>query len=213
MKNVIFLAPPLGGKGTFSDYLEKEFGYEHFSTGSILREKSLHDDFLKEILESGVLVSDDVILPLIDDVLQNRDQDKPFILDGFPRTIEQAKKLDMILSGLGIDDVAVIYINVKKETLVDRVIGRKVCSKCYRSYNLNIDKFRPKVLDVCDGCGSSLITRDDDNLESFTVRYNTYLKNTEPIISYYQEKKCLSVIQNDELSQEDSFEKLRSVIL
>lgn len=212
MKNVIFLAPPLAGKGTFSDYLEKNFGYQHFSTGSILREKSLHNEELKKILESGELVSDDVILPLVKEVLENRDITKPFILDGFPRTLQQAKKLDIIFLGLGVLDVVVVSIDVKKEILIDRVIGRRVCNKCYRSYNMNIVNFKPKVNDVCDFCGFPLIIRDDDNLESFEVRYRLYLESTNPILAYYKEKGCLKVIHNNELDQVDALNQLRSVI-
>lgn len=212
MKNIIFLAPPLAGKGTFSDYLEKNFGYYHLSTGSILREKAVDNEKLKKILESGELVTDEIILPLVEEVLKNRDKTKPFILDGFPRTLQQAKKLDIILSGLGVLDVVVVSIDVKKETLIDRVIGRKVCNKCYRSYNSNILAFKPKVSDVCDFCGSKLITRDDDNLESFQIRYKTYLESTSPIIAYYKEKGCLKVIHNDELDQTEALNILRGVI-
>ena len=212
MKNVIFLAPPLAGKGTFSDYLEKEFGYLHFSTGSILREKSQQDESLKKILESGELVKDEIILPLVEEVIKTREKSKPFILDGFPRTLQQAKKLDIILSGLGVLDVVVVSIDVEKETLIDRVIGRKVCNKCYRSYNLNILAFKPKENDVCDSCGSKLITRDDDNLASFQIRYKTYLESTSPIIAYYKKKGCLRVIHNDELDQTKSLNILRGVI-
>ena len=213
MKNVIFLAPPLAGKGTFSDYLEKEFGYLHFSTGSILREKSQQDESLKKILESGELVKDEIILPLVEEVIKTREKSKPFILDGFPRTLQQAKKLDIILSGLEIVDVVVIFIDVEKDTLIDRVVGRKVCSKCYQSYNLNILEYKPKVVDVCDRCGHRLITRSDDNLESFQIRYQNYLESTNPIIAYYKEKGCLKVICNNELDQTVALNQLRSVIL
>ncbi len=212
MKNVIFLAPPLAGKGTFSDYLKKTFGYEHFSTGSILREKAVTDPFLKDILESGTLVTDEIILPLIEDVLKKRDKSKPFILDGVPRTLYQAQRLDQILSDLDIHDLKVISIEVSKSTLIDRVLSRRVCSKCYRSYSLSMDLFKPKMDHICDACGSLLITRSDDNLEAFEVRYETYLKNTCPIIDYYRKKGCLENISN-QASQEEALEKLRSVVL
>lgn len=213
MRNVIFLAPPSAGKGTFSSYLEEHFSYQHFSTGSILREKAKNNEAIKKILESGEFVSDEIILPLVKDVLEHRDLSRPFILDGFPRTLQQAKKLDIILSGLEIVDVVVIFIDVKKDTLIDRVVGRKVCSKCYQSYNLNILEYKPKVVDVCDRCGHRLITRSDDNLESFQIRYQNYLESTNPIIAYYKEKGCLKVICNNELDQTVALNQLRSVIL
>ncbi len=212
MRNVIFLAPPLAGKGTFSDYLVENYSYQHFSTGSILRNCSVQNDSLKDILESGELVRDEIILPLVEEALKNRDKSKPFILDGFPRTLHQAQNLDIILSDLGIFDVVVIVIDVNKKTLIDRVMGRRVCSNCYRSYNLNQEAFRPLVSEVCDDCGYPLITRDDDKLDSFLVRYETYLKSTEPIIEYYREKNCLQVICNDVLDQTEAFLKLRGVI-
>lgn len=212
MKNVIFLAPPAAGKGTFSDYLVEKFGYIHYSTGSILREKAAHNEKLKEILESGELVQDEIILPLVEEVLGSIPKGKNFILDGFPRTLQQAKKLDIILSGLNILDVIVVEIDVEKETLIGRVIGREVCSKCYRSYNKNILEFKPKVEGRCDDCQSILTKRDDDNEKSFEVRYNTYLESTLPIIAYYKEKGCLKVICNDKLDQTEALNQLRSVI-
>lgn len=212
MKNVIFLAPPAAGKGTFSDYLVEKFNYKHFSTGSILRENAQKNEKLKQILESGELVEDEVIIPLIEKVLKSLSKEDKFILDGFPRTLQQAKKLDIILSGLKVLDVVVVSIDVEKETLIDRVIGRKVCSKCYKSYNTNILEFKPKVMDRCDDCQSVLIKREDDNQKSFLVRYNTYLESTLPIIAYYKEKGCLQVIQNTELEQTKALEQLRSVI-
>jgi len=212
VKNVIFLAPPAAGKGTFSDYLVEKYGYLHFSTGSILREKSKNNTKLKEILESGELVRDEVILPVIEEVLKEIPKNTPFILDGFPRTLQQAKKLDIILSGLEISDVVVVEVDVEKETLKDRVIGREVCSKCYRSYNQSILEFKPKVAGRCDDCQNLLTKRDDDNEESFEVRYNTYLESTIPIIAYYKEKGCLKVICNNKLDQTEALNQLRSVI-
>lgn len=212
MKNVIFLAPPGAGKGTFSEYLIKNFGYKHFSTGSILREKAKEDKKIKEILDSGRLLYDETVLPIVKEVLSQVPKNTPFILDGIPRTLHQAKILDIILNGLGLLDVVVIFIDVEKEVLLDRILGRKVCESCHRTYNSNIEKYKPKKEGICDDCNNPLVVRKDDNKESFEKRYLTYLESTYPIIAYYKEKGCLKVIQNNELDQTESLNQLRSVI-
>jgi len=212
VKNVIFLAPPLAGKGTFSDYLEKRFGYQHYSTGSILRERALHDEKIRQILLSGELVSDEIIMGLVDDVLKKSKHNVPFILDGIPRTLQQAKKLDIILSGLEISNYVVVFIDVEEDILIDRVIGRKVCPTCHQSYNMKNEEFKPKVDNVCDFCSSTLVTREDDNLESFKVRYQKYLESVKPIKAYYEEKGCLKVIYNNELDQTEALNQLWGVL-
>ncbi len=212
MKNVIFLAPPLAGKGTFSEYLIKEYGYQHYSTGDLLREKAKRDEKLQNLLLSGSLVDDETILKIVKEVLQKRESSKPFILDGVPRTLHQAKNLDIILNDLGCNDFVVIQIKTEKDILVDRVVGRRICPNCHRSYNVLLEGFKPKNEHICDACGSTLIQRKDDNLESFEVRYQAYLESTVPIISYYEEKGILRTISNNESNQERAFEELRGVI-
>lgn len=213
MKNVIFLAPPSAGKGTFSSYLEKNYYYQHFSTGSILRDKAQHHENLKKILESGELVSDDIILPLVLEVLKNRDMTKPFILDGFPRTLQQAKSLDGIFKSLNLTNIVVIFIDVDKEILEKRVRGRVVCSSCYQSYNTLILEYSPKVLDICDNCGKHLIVRGDDDIESFKIRYDNYLKTMPDILAFYKEKGWLQTISNNETNQVYALEYLRDLVI
>ena len=212
MKNVIFLAPPAAGKGTFSDYLVKNFGYAHYSTGDILRERAKSDTELAELLRSGGLVNDDEMMRLIEDVLKNHDQNVPFILDGIPRTLQQAKKLDIILNSLGIIDIVAVYIDVDKDILVDRVVGRRICPQCHRSYNVKLEGFQPLEEGICDDCKTPLIHREDDNLESFLKRYQAFIESTYPIVSYYKEKGSLKVVSNNELSQTSTFENLRGVV-
>ncbi len=211
MKNVIFLAPPAAGKGTFSDYL-KTLGYCHYSTGDILREKAKSDTNLANILSSGSLVDDDTILNLIESVLKNHDKKIPFILDGIPRTLQQAKKLDIILNSLGMNHLVAVHIDVEKDILIDRVVGRRICPKCHRSYNVILDGFEPKEEGLCDDCKEPLVQRSDDNLESFEKRYQAYIESTYPIVSYYKEKGSLKVVSNNELDQTSAFEKLRGVV-
>ena len=195
MKNIIFLSPPCAGKGTFSDYLVKNYGYIQLSTGDMLREKASIDKDLALFLKSGKLVSDDMIMDIISDALKNISNDTPFILDGIPRTLQQAEKLD-----------------VDKEILLDRVCGRRICSKCHRSYNINIDSFKPKVENKCDDCGTLLIQREDDTIESYMVRYNTFIKSTLPLIDFYKEKGVFTSISNNDVDQSNALKTLRGVL-
>lgn len=195
MKNIIFIAPPAAGKGTVSDYLVKNYNYEHLSTGDLLREviKS-GSEFGKEIdkiISSGALVSDEIIIKLVEDKLKTMDASKPFILDGFPRTLNQAHKLDEMLVNLGVTNNIAVYLDIDLEEALKRVLGRITCPKCKRSYNINIEKLMPVNGNLCDDCGVELESRSDDNEETFKVRFNTYLENTSPIIDYYKDAGIL----------------------
>lgn len=195
MKNIIFIAPPAAGKGTISDYLVKNYNYEHLSTGDLLREviKS-GSDFGKEIesiTSSGKLVSDEIIIRLVSDKLKTIPDNRPFILDGFPRTLSQAKSLDEMLISHNITNIMVAYLDIDLEIAMTRVLGRIICPDCQRSYNFKIEELKPKKINVCDDCGVELINRSDDNEETFKVRFDTYLENTSPIINYYKEKGIL----------------------
>ncbi len=192
MKNIIFLAPPAAGKGTFSNLLKDNYNYEHISTGDMLREEiSKNTDLgqiVQEIMSAGKYVSDDIVIKLITQKLESI-QGKSFILDGFPRTLNQAIVLDEILKNLKLD-YQVIYLNVTEEIAKKRIMGRITC-ECGKSYNLNEEKLQPKISGICDICGKSLVKRNDDNEEAFKVRYESYLEKTEPIKDYYQNKHKL----------------------
>lgn len=208
MKNIIFIAPPAAGKGTQSNMLKEKFGYNHISTGDMLREAinsgSEIGKEVKNIIDKGELVSDDLIIKLVKDKLTSTDG-KPFILDGFPRTLNQAKSLDEILT----DDYIVIYLDLDESEAINRITGRLTCN-CGKSYNVNIDKLKPKVDGICDNCGSKLIKRDDDNVESFKVRFKTFLDNTDSILKYYEDKKRLVKIDVNRDVQ-DIFESILEV--
>ena len=211
MKSVIFLAPPLGGKGTFSDYLIHHCGFTQISTGDLLRSEAEHNEELKAFLATGAFVDDETILQIVEKELSKISLSTPIILDGIPRTLQQAKKLDIILSGLK-RDVVVIYIDVDKKILLDRLLGRRICMKCHRSYNIYINEFKPKVSMLCDDCHGTLVQRDDDNLESYEVRYAKFLDSTMPVVAYYQEKGCLTVLQNNDVDQTSALKSLLEVI-
>ena len=208
MKNIIFIAPPAAGKGTQSNMLKEKFGYNHISTGDMLREAinsgSEIGAEVKNIIDKGELVSDDLIIKLVKDKLASL-EGKPFILDGFPRTLNQAESLDEILT----DDYIVIYLDLDESEAINRITGRLTCN-CGKSYNVNIDKLKPKVDGICDNCGNILIKRDDDNVESFKVRFKTFLDNTDSILKYYEDKEKLIKIDVNKDVQ-DIFESILEV--
>lgn len=194
MKNVIFIAPPAAGKGTQSNRLV-ELGYEHISTGDILREEIAKKTdlglIIKDIISKGYLVSDEIVFKLIKNKLTNLN--KPFILDGFPRTLNQAILLDELLVELNQTNYRVIYLDIELEEALKRALGRLTC-KCGTSYNNEFALLKPKVDGVCDKCGSILEKRNDDNEESFKVRFETFIKNNEPIKDFYISKDKLDII-------------------
>lgn len=211
MKSVIFLSPPAAGKGTFSDYLIKKYNYIHLSTGDILRNKAKTDQNLASLLASGSFVSDEIILDIVKDTLSSINN-KPFILDGVPRTINQANLLNDIFNELNIHNIVAIYVNTNKDILINRVVGRIICPKCHLSYNSIIDEFKPKIDNICDVCGSELIHRDDDNLESYEKRYNEFMMKTEPIKKIYEDMNILHTINNNDSDITNSLNTLEGVI-
>ena len=209
MKNIIFIAPPAAGKGTQSNMLKEKFGYVHISTGDMLREAINSGSKLgmdvKNIIDKGELVSDDLIIKLVKDKITST-EGKPFILDGFPRTLNQALALDEILT----NDYIVIYLELDEDEAIKRITGRLTCN-CGKSYNINIDKLKPKVDGICDNCGNILIKRDDDNVDAFKVRFNTFINNTDSILKYYEDKEKLVKIDVNRDVQ-DIFEGILEVI-
>ena len=209
MKNIIFIAPPAAGKGTQSTMLKDKFNYNHLSTGDMLREAIASGSELglkvKNIIDRGELVSDDIMIDLIINKLSS-ESGKPFILDGFPRTLNQAISLDKMLD----DNYIVIYLDLSEEEATNRIVYRLTC-KCGKSYNLKTAGLMPKVDGICDVCGSELIKRDDDNLESFKIRYNSFLENTKPLIEYYENKNKLKKIDVNR-NVEDIFKDIVDVI-
>lgn len=192
MKSVIFIAPPAAGKGTQSSFL-KSLGYEHLSTGDMLRSEIASGSELgkniNELISNGLLVSDEIVINLIENRL-NSMNGKPFILDGFPRTITQVESLDNMLNKLNIDNYIAIYLDLDMDVALKRALGRLTCS-CGMSYNLYFDELKPKNEGICDKCNSELVKRNDDNEESFKQRFATYLENTTPIINFYEQKNKL----------------------
>ena len=202
MKNIMFIAPPAAGKGTQSEIFSKKYKLPHISTGDIFREIAREDSevgaYIRETLKNGDLVKDEITYQLIEDRLKKDDCKNGFIIDGFPRNLDQANEYDKILERLNYEVGNVILIDIDKEILEKRITGRRLCEKCGAIYNINDENMTPKVESVCDQCGGKLYQRSDDNLESFQTRYQTYLDKTEPIIDHYKKQGVLKVVDGND---------------
>ena len=215
MKNIMFIAPPAAGKGTQAELVVEKYGIPHISTGDILREISKEDSeigkYVQETLASGKLVKDDITYQLIENRLQKEDCQNGYIIDGFPRNIEQAYEYDRILEKLGYEIGNVIYINIDKKILEKRITGRRICEDCNTIYNINDPNNSPQIESVCDNCGGKLYQRSDDNLASFETRYAMYQEKTEPIINHYREKNVLTEVDGND-TVENIFKKIDEII-
>ena len=192
--NLILLGPPGAGKGTQAKRLEQSHGLVQLATGDMLRAAVASGSDLgrrvKAIMESGALVSDDIIIEMIAARIAEPDASDGFILDGFPRTVPQAEALDLMLERQGRRLDYVILMEVDEAALIDRLSGRFTCRSCGASYH---DRYhRPKVEGICDACGSSdLVHRADDRPEALATRFAAYRNQTAPILPYYQDRSIL----------------------
>lgn len=215
MKNIMFIAPPAAGKGTQAELVVKKYNIPHISTGDILREISKEDSelgsYVFETLTSGKLVKDEITYQLIEDRLKKDDCKNGYIIDGFPRSLEQAIEYDKILERLGYDIGNVILLNIDGKTLEKRITGRRICENCNTIYNINNEASAPQVESVCDNCGGKLYQRSDDNLESFQTRYQMYKEKTEPIIEHYKNKNVLYEVNGDD-TVENVFKNVEEII-
>ena len=215
MKNIMFIAPPAAGKGTQAELVVAKYNLPHISTGEILREISKEDSelghYVAETLASGNLVKDEITYQLIEERLKKEDCQNGFIIDGFPRTLDQAIEYDKILAKLNYDVGNVILINIDAKTLEKRVTGRRICDNCKTIFNINIESQAPEVESVCDACGGKLYQRSDDNLESFQNRYKTYQEKTEPIIEHYRKQNVLHEVNGDD-TVENVFAEIDKII-
>lgn len=182
---LIFLGPPGAGKGTLAAQVAKEYGIPHISTGELFRTAIKNETPLglkvKEIIQSGGLVSDDITIELVKERLNEKDCSEGFILDGFPRTIPQAEALEKIVS---IDGA--VNFDIGDDEVVKRLSGRRVCKSCGQNYHV---EFMPsKKGDRCDKCDGELYTRDDDKIESIKKRLEVYREQTAPLIDFYTER-------------------------
>lgn len=190
MKNIIFIAPPASGKGTISQNLEENFGYVHLSTGDVLRgEVENGNQEIKNLIDNGHLVSDELIASIIEKKIGIL-KGKPFIIDGCPRTLNQAYMLSDVLEKSLVTDVIAIKLNLDMDIAMKRILGRRMCS-CGKTYNIYYEEAAPKKSDICDSCGAFLYQRSDDTEEKVIIRFNEYKKNIDPIVKFYKEKNML----------------------
>jgi adenylate kinase len=197
---LVLLGPPGAGKGTQAALLAEEFGVPHISTGDIFRGEIESGSDLgrraKEYVESGALVPDDLVIEMVRRRLAEADAQRGFVLDGFPRTAEQAEALERILSQAGGKKLdAVLVLELDDETVVDRLSQRYTCVACGEVYNLQTR--RPRQEGVCDSCGGALKRRSDDEPETIRARLRRYSEETEPLIDYYRDRAVAFSVRAD----------------
>lgn len=197
---LMLLGPPGAGKGTQAESISREFDIPHISTGDIFRENIKQGTELgrkaQSYMNQGLLVPDELVVDLVKDRLLKEDCIKGFLLDGFPRTIYQADALDAELSNMEKKLDRAINIQVKKEVLIERAVGRRVCKSCGAAFHI---KFKPSEIEgVCDRCGGELQQRKDDLEETVVKRIEVYLEQTEPLIEYYSKKGILLNIDGEQ---------------
>ena len=184
---LLMMGPPGAGKGTQATKLVKKFSIPQISTGDMFRAAVKEGTELgkqaKACMDEGKLVPDEVTIGIVRQRLSKDDCANGFILDGFPRTVEQADALKKILEDLGKNLTRVLNIHVPSEDLIERAVGRRICKNCGATYHV---KFHPPKGDVCDECGGQLYQRADDNAETMTNRLNVYESSTRPLIDYYK---------------------------
>ena len=192
--NIILLGPPGAGKGTQAARIIEKYNVPHISTGDIFRENIKEGTPLgqkaQEYMNKGELVPDSLVIEIATDRLTKDDCKNGFLLDGFPRTVEQAEALDKFLADAGKKVDHVLDMDVAPEILMERLTGRRVCKSCGATYH--VTNIPPKVEGVCDSCGGQLYQRDDDTAETVGNRIDVYNSQTKPLIEYYEKAGNIS---------------------
>lgn len=211
--NILIMGPAGSGKGTMSERILKEYDIPHISTGDMLRENVRKDTELgreaKAYMNAGRLVPDDVINAMVEKRLQEPDCTKGYLLDGYPRTLVQAKKFEEIADRIDRPVQIVIELTVDEEILKERITGRRVCSKCGAIYNINSHPC--KVEGICDICGGPVVQRKDDTLEQLQVRLQEHQQNTRPVLDYYESKGLVRKIDASQ-PREDIFRDINEAL-
>ena len=196
---IILLGAPGSGKGTQAEKLMEDYNLPQISTGMLLREAISQGTELgrkvQEIMAAGNLVSDPIVLDLIRESLQQPDSENGFVLDGYPRNINQAQSLEDLLNAIDKPLNAALLVDVESEILIKRLSGRRTCSLTGKTLNVYFSS--EDEINECINSGGKLIQREDDNVESITNRINVYKEQTEPLIDFYKNKNLLKVIDGE----------------
>jgi adenylate kinase len=213
LKNIILMGPPGAGKGTQAKKIVSSFHLIHISTGDMFREAIKEGTELGKLAQSyidkGNLVPDEVTIGIVKERLSKEDCANGFLLDGFPRTIPQAEALSKLSQEIARPIDVVINIDCDKDELVRRISGRRVCKSCGAPYH--VDTMKPKVEGVCDICGGELVQRKDDNAEALEVRLGHYIKDTKPLLDYYDHLGLLKTYDGA-MGSEKLFDELSILI-
>ncbi len=189
----LIMGAPGAGKGTYAAGIKKYYSIPHISTGDIFRNAIQQETpmglIAKSYIDKGQLVPDDITDQIVKERLQEADCQNGFLLDGFPRNLEQAQSLDRILSEMNVKLDLVVNIFVDNSLIISRIINRRICPTCGRSFNLLT--LKPKVEGVCDDCGSSLYQRKDDDETTIKKRLEVYNVQTKPLIEYYEHQDII----------------------
>ncbi|MGR3766499.1 adenylate kinase [Rossellomorea sp. NS-SX7] len=198
--NIVLMGLPGAGKGTQAEKIVEKYGIPHISTGDMFRAAIKDGTELglkaKSFMDNGDLVPDEVTIGIVRERLSKKDCGKGFLLDGFPRTVAQAEALENILADLGKKMNYVINIDVDKDILMGRLTGRRICKECGATYHLVFNP--PKEEGVCDRCGGELYQRADDNEETVQNRLDVNIKQTQPLLAYYEDKGYLKNIDGQQ---------------
>lgn len=204
--NIVFISAPAAGKGLISSMLEKKYGFPHISVGNLLR--GVDDEKVKKQLENGEFVSNDLIASLLRSRLSKDDCQNGYILDGFPRNMSQISIYEEIC---GNNQNIIIVLDIPRAIGEKRIVGRRVCLNCGSVFNDLFVHSKSKVMGVCDNCGHKLVRRSDDNLETYDRRYDTFLKETEPVIDYFEAKGKVYHVDGSK-SGDETFSEIEKII-
>ncbi|WP_262393137.1 adenylate kinase [Sporolactobacillus inulinus] len=211
--NLILMGLPGAGKGTQAERIVDKFGYPHISTGDMFRAAIKGGTPLgkkaKSFIDQGALVPDEVTIGIVNERLSEKDTAKGFLLDGFPRTVEQAEALDQMMADKGQKIDAVLYIRVDPDKLMARLTGRRICSDCGATYHLIFNP--PAKEGVCDKCGGALKQRADDNEATVHERLQVNMKQQQPLLDFYEAKGSLKTINGDQ-EIDDVFQEVAAIL-
>lgn len=210
---LLIMGRPGAGKGTQAFNIKNYYNIPHISTGDMFRDAIKNGTDLGKLaqsyMEKGALVPDEVTIGIVRERLSADDVKNGFLLDGFPRNVSQAEALDNILNENGIKLDAVLDVNVEPEILINRIVGRRICKNCGATFHVEFNK--PKKDGICDNCGSPLVQRADDTVETAGSRLKVYDDSTAPVLAYYQKQNLLKTVNGDQ-AVDKVFEDIKNIL-